>query len=87
MVRFRLSAFSDEYSAALDEQIEGLLANHVRMTELRGVDGTSVSDLTPAEAAEVKRKLDANGISVSAIGSQIRFFTTMSSFYGVRTAT
>jgi len=71
MVRFRISAFSDEYSAVLDEQIEGLLANHVKMTELRGVDGTTVSDLTPAEAAEVRRKLDANGISVSAIGSPI----------------
>ena len=71
MVRFRISAFSDEYSSALDEQIEGLLANKVHMTELRGVDGTNVSDLTPAEAAEVKRKLDANGISVSAVGSPI----------------
>lgn len=71
MVRFRISAFSDEYSPALDEQIEGLLANHVKMTELRNVDGTSVSDLTPAEAAEVRRKLDANGISVSAVGSPI----------------
>ena len=71
MVRFRISAFSDEYSAVLDEQIEGLLANHVKMTELRGVDGTSVSDLTPAEAAEVKKKLDAAGISVSAVGSPI----------------
>ena len=71
MVRFRLSAFSDEYSAALDEQIEGLLANHVKMTELRGVDGTNVSDLTPAEAADVRRKLDANGITVSAVGSPI----------------
>ena len=71
MVRFRLSAFSDEYSAALDEQIEGLLANHVKMTEVRGVDGTNVSDLTPAEASDVKRKLDANGITVSAVGSPI----------------
>ncbi len=71
MVRFRISAFSDEYSPVLDEQIEGLTVNRVRMTELRGVDGTNVSDLTPAEAAEVKRKLDANGISVSAVGSPI----------------
>ena len=71
MVRFRISAFSDEYSPNLDAQIEGLLANHVRMTELRNVDGTSVSDLTPAEAAEVRRKLDAHGITVSSIGSPL----------------
>ena len=63
MVRFRISAFSDEYSPSLDEQIEGLVANRVKMTELRGVDGTNVSD--------VKRKLDAHGISVSAVGSPI----------------
>lgn len=71
MVRFRISAFSDEYSGSLDGQIEGLTANRVRMTELRGVDGTNVSDLTPEGAAEVKRKLDAHGISVSSVGSPI----------------
>ncbi|MBQ4353534.1 MAG: sugar phosphate isomerase/epimerase [Clostridia bacterium] len=71
MVKFKLSAFSDEYSSSLDEQIEGLTINKVRMTELRGVDGTNVSDLTPAEAAEVYRKLELSGISVSAVGSPI----------------
>ena len=57
MVKFRLSAFSDEYSASLDEQIEGLILNKVRMTEVRGVDGINVSDLTPLQAAEAHRKL------------------------------
>ena len=47
MVKFRLSAFSDEYSPSLDEQIEGLITSKIRMTELRGVDGINVSDLTP----------------------------------------
>ena len=71
MVRFRFSAFSDEYAASLDGQIEGLLANRIRMTEVRGIDGKNVSDLTPAEAAEVKKRFDARGITVSAIGSPI----------------
>ena len=71
MVKFRLSAFSDEYSASLDEQIEGLILNKVRMTEVRGVDGINVSDLTPLQAAEAHRKLESAGISVSAIGSPI----------------
>ena len=71
MVKFKLSAFSDEYSSVFDEQIEGLLKNKVRMTEIRGVDGTNVADLTPLQAMEVKKKLDASGISVSAIGSPI----------------
>lgn len=71
MVKFKLSAFSDEYSSSLDEQIQGLTINKVRMTELRGVDGTNVSDLSPVQAAEVARKLELSGISVSAIGSPI----------------
>ena len=71
MVKFRLSAFSDEYSASLDEQIEGLILNKIRMTEVRGVDGTNVSDLTPQQAAEAYKKLESSGISVSAIGSPI----------------
>ena len=71
MVKFKLSAFSDEYSASLDEQIEGLTINKVRMSELRGIDGKNVSDLTADEAAEVARKLELSGIGVSAIGSPI----------------
>ncbi len=71
MVKFRLSAFSDEYSSVFDEQIEGLLKNKVGMTEIRGVDGTNIADLTAEQVKEAKRKLDAVGLSVSAIGSPI----------------
>ncbi len=71
MAKFKLSAFSDEYAKELDSQIEGLVKNKVRMTELRGVDGINVSDLTPMQAMNVKSKLDAFGIGVSAIGSPI----------------
>lgn len=71
MVKFRLSAFSDEYAPELDKQIEGLILNKIHMTELRNIDGTNVSDLTAAQAKDVHRKLDAAGISVSAIGSPI----------------
>lgn len=71
MARFKLSAFSDEYAKELDSQIEGLVKNKVRMTELRGVDGINVSDLSPMQAMNVKSKLDAFGIGVSAIGSPI----------------
>ncbi len=71
MVKFRFSAFSDEYSPVLDEQIEGLLLNKVRMMEVRGVDGVNVSDLSAAQVKEVRRKLDAVGIGVSAVGSPI----------------
>jgi len=71
MAKFILSAFSDEYSPELDKQIEGLVKNKVKMSELRGVDGINVSDLTPIQAMDVKKKLDAYGIGVSALGSPI----------------
>ncbi len=71
MVKFRFSAFADEYSSAFDEQIEGLIANKVRMIELRGIDGINVSDITPMQAADVHKKLESAGISVSAIGSPL----------------
>ncbi|MBE6541718.1 MAG: sugar phosphate isomerase/epimerase [Ruminococcaceae bacterium] len=71
MVRFKFSAFSDEYSASLNEQIEGLIKHKIRMTELRGVDDTNVSDLTLEKAGEVHKKLESAGISVSAVGSPI----------------
>ncbi len=71
MVKFKLSAFADEYSPKFDEQLEGVLKNGIEMIEIRGVDGTNVSDITLEKAKEVKEKLDAAGIGVSAIGSPI----------------
>lgn len=71
MVKYRFSAFADEYSPVFDEQIEGLIANKVRMIELRGIDGINVSDLTPIQAADVHKKLESAGIAVSAVGSPL----------------
>ncbi|MBQ7922158.1 MAG: sugar phosphate isomerase/epimerase [Clostridia bacterium] len=71
MARFILSAFSDEYSSELDKQIEGMVKNKVKMSEVRGVDGINVSDLTTVQAMDVRKKLDAYGIGVSAVGSPI----------------
>ena len=71
MVKFRLSAFADEISPDVDAQIAGLAANGIDMIELRGVDGESVADITPAKVREVADKLKAAGIEVSAGGSPI----------------
>lgn len=71
MINFKLSAFADEYSPKFDEQLEGLTKNGVKMIEIRGIDGKNVSEISLDEAREVKKKLDAAGISVSAIGSPI----------------
>ena len=69
MAKFILSAFADEASPMLDEQIKALQEEGVSLIELRGVDGKNVSNLTLEEAAAVKVKLDAAGIRLSALGS------------------
>ena len=71
MAEFRLSAFADEYSPELDRQLEGLRSFGIDRIELRGVDGKNVSELTPKEAREVRRKLDAAGMELSAVGSPL----------------
>jgi sugar phosphate isomerase/epimerase len=71
MAIFELSAFSDEYSSVFDKQIEGLKLNGIKHMEIRGVDGKNISDITLEEAAELKQKLDSNGITVSSMGSPI----------------
>ncbi|MDD6049776.1 MAG: sugar phosphate isomerase/epimerase [Clostridiales bacterium] len=69
MAKFILSAFADEASPVLDEQLKALQEEGVSLIELRGVDGKNVSALTLEEAAVVKAKLDAAGIRLSALGS------------------
>jgi len=71
MRTYVFSGFADEYSPALDEQIAGLGKLGIRHLELRFADQINVSDFTVEKTAEVKAKLDAAGISVSAIGSPL----------------
>ena len=71
MAKFELSAFTDEYSPEFNKQIEGMLLNGIKYTELRGVDGKNVSALSLDEAKEVKNKLDANGLAVWSVGSPL----------------
>ena len=71
MAKFILSAFADEYSPEIDRQIEGLKKNGIDYMEIRGVDGTNISDITLEKAEEVHAKLKAAGIGVSSIGSPI----------------
>jgi|LSQX01.1.fsa_nt_gb sugar phosphate isomerase/epimerase len=70
-MKFVLSAFSDEFSANFDRQLEGLLQNGISYMEIRGVDGKNISALSPDEVKECRRKLDAAGISVSSVGSPL----------------
>lgn len=67
----RLSAFADEASASLSEQIEALRASDIPYIELRGINGKNVSAISEEEAHIYKRQLDEGGIEVFSIGSPI----------------
>ena len=71
MGKILLSAFSDEFADAFDEQLAGMRDFGIDYIELRHVDKINVSALTEGQVAEAKRKLDASGIRVSAIGSPL----------------
>lgn len=66
-----LSGFSDEISPNFDRQLEVASACGVNAIEIRGVNGRNIQEYTPAEAEEIKRKLDARGMRVSSVGSPI----------------
>src|SRR2546422_5657366 len=76
----RLSAFADEISPDLDEQIAVLSLEHIHFLDLRGVWNTNVLDLTDQQVASIKKTLDAHGIGVAAIGSPIGKVPIDSSF-------
>lgn len=66
-----LSAFADEISADLNEQITVLKSEHIQYIDLRSTWGINVLDLDDQQIAEVKRQLDANAIQVAALASPI----------------
>ncbi len=71
MEKFRLCAFADEADKMISGQIKALHENEIRLIELRGIDGKNVADITPAEAKELGKKFDSEGIAVWSIGSPI----------------
>ena len=76
----RLSAFADEISPDLEEQIAVLSSEKVRFLDLRGAWNTNVLDLSDQQVTRVKETLDAHGIGVAAIGSPIGKVPIDSSF-------
>ena len=76
----RLSAFADEISPDLDEQIAVLQSENIHYLDLRGVWGTNVLDLTDQQVATIKQALASGGIGVAAIGSPIGKVPIDSSF-------
>jgi len=76
----RLSAFADEISSDLDEQIAVLQSENIHFLELRGAWGVNVLDFTDEQVARIQSTLDAHGIGASSIGSPIGKVPIDSSF-------
>src|SRR5437016_14430800 len=76
----RLSAFADEISPDLDEQIAVLSSEHIHFLDRRGVWNTNVLGLTDQQVARIKETLDAQGIGVAAMGSPVGKVPIDSSF-------
>ena len=76
----RLSAFADEISPDLDEQIAVLQSENIHFLELRGAWGVNVLDFTDEQVERIRSALAAKGIGVSSIGSPIGKVPVDSSF-------
>ncbi len=66
---FKLAAFADEADSRISEQILAMKRNGVEYLEIRGVDGTNISDITIDKAKEVRKQLDENALAVWSLGS------------------
>lgn len=71
MSKFILTGFADEIDDSLDKQMDTLDELGIRYIEMRGVEGKNLSDYTLSEAKEIKKRLDARGFRLSAVGSPI----------------
>ena len=71
MRNLKISAFADEYADSFEEQLAALNEFGIENIEIRFLNGKNISVLKRNEATEAKKKLDAFGINVSAIGSPI----------------
>ncbi|WP_067623123.1 sugar phosphate isomerase/epimerase family protein [Alicyclobacillus acidiphilus] len=66
-----ISAFADEISPDLIEQLDVLESEGIRHIEFRGVWNKNVLDLSDDELQTVRNQLRARGFRVSAVGSPI----------------
>ena len=67
----RLSAFADEISPDLDEQLATLEREGIHHLDLRSMWNINVLDLSDTQIGQIKQALDTRGMSVAAIGSPL----------------
>ncbi len=68
---YTFSGFADEIDMDIRAQVEGFEKIGMRHIELRGVGDKNISEVTVAEAKEIKKLFDEKGFGVSAIGSPV----------------
>jgi sugar phosphate isomerase/epimerase len=68
-MNFKLAAFADEADGRISEQIKAMTENGVSYLEIRGVDGENIADISMDKAKEVRKYLEAAGLSVWSLGS------------------
>jgi sugar phosphate isomerase/epimerase len=66
-----VSAFADEAGDSCEEQIEALGKAGLRHIDIRLMDGFNITAMPVEHAQEVRRKLDAAGITVAMFGTPI----------------
>lgn len=66
-----LTGFADEISRDLGEQIELLNTLGIKHVEFRSAWGTKVLDLSDEQLTQAKSMLDAAGITLSSVGSDL----------------
>lgn len=71
MGRVILSAFADEFSSDIDTQIKMLSENGIGYIEPRFIGEKNISELSEAEAKELKSKLNFANIGVYSLGSPL----------------
>jgi len=78
----RLSAFADEISANLDEQIAVLHSENIAYLDLRSVEGTNVLALTDSQVLTIKNTLNKHNVGVACIASPLGKVSIASPFDG-----
>lgn len=70
-MKFLYSAFADESSSEFNAQIDALKRTGCQYLEIRGLPGGNFTTLTDAEAKDIRKALEDNGLQVWSLGSPI----------------
>ena len=68
---YLLTGFADEIDQDLTTQLNGLQKLDMHYVEMRGVDGNNLIFHSFDKVREIKARLDAAGIALSALGSPL----------------